>query len=316
MLTDKRCSVLVVDDDAELLFSTVRMLKKNKFQVLSASDGDSAMKLIDLKRPDLVLLDVVMGPPDGIEVCRQIKKEYNAQNTPLVVLMSNKKVSSSDRILGLSSGADGYVLRPVSNNELLAQVQAFERICNYTKQQAATDNDFALPGYKAPPPKMESDVQQITIEDEIQSLMEIIVNQKKQLDEQTVAIRVLMKQFNQEQSRVEEYLVSNLRNSIIPILLKVIEQGGHVEQTHIDLINDQIANIFDPLIRKLDNPEYDLSGREKEICILLERGHSSQDIASLLNLSIHTVHTHRNRIRKKLGLQDRQSIQHGLRALA
>ncbi|MGD9316360.1 MAG: PAS domain-containing protein [Anaerolineae bacterium] len=119
--------ILVIDDEPLLLRATSRLLVEAGYQVLEAAAGGEGLRLAREARPDLVLLDVMLPDMDGLEVCRRLKADAKLSNT-LVVLLSGKKIDSDNQAEGLEEGADDYVVRPVSNRELLARVGAMLRI--------------------------------------------------------------------------------------------------------------------------------------------------------------------------------------------
>lgn len=119
--------VLVVDDDAQMRSAMVRLLTDAGYEVKEASTGKGCLRLAKEQEPDLILLDVVLPDIDGVEICQRIKAEPVSANS-FVVLISGLKISSDSQAEGLEAGADGYIVRPISNRELLARVQAFMRI--------------------------------------------------------------------------------------------------------------------------------------------------------------------------------------------
>jgi len=119
--------ILVVDDDPEILCLSTMLLERAGYAVLEAKSGRECLNLLDEFRPDLVLLDVVLPDITGIEVCRQIKSSENLKNI-YVILASGIQISSDNQAEGLNIGADAYIIRPISNKEFLARIQAGERI--------------------------------------------------------------------------------------------------------------------------------------------------------------------------------------------
>jgi diguanylate cyclase (GGDEF)-like protein/PAS domain S-box-containing protein len=119
--------VLVADDDPELLLLTTELLRRAGYEVLEASTGRECLEAVRAHHPDLVLLDVVLPDITGVEVCRRIKADQQTRGT-LVILASGVQVSSDSQADGLNVGADGYIIKPIPNKELLARVQAMERI--------------------------------------------------------------------------------------------------------------------------------------------------------------------------------------------
>ncbi|MDH7571498.1 MAG: response regulator, partial [Armatimonadota bacterium] len=123
----KRTRVLLVDDDPLILRASVRALEEGGFELFQATSGAEGLALVKEKRPDLLLLDVVLPDMDGFEVCRQIKADPALSDT-FVVFVSNYRTAPDDQADGLESGADGYIARPIANRELVARVHAMARI--------------------------------------------------------------------------------------------------------------------------------------------------------------------------------------------
>ena len=119
--------VLVTDDSPEILLLSTMLLRRAGYDVLEALTGKECLDAVQKHHPDLVLLDVMLPDMSGIEVCRQIKSDKTLEDI-FVILASGIKVSSELQADGLDIGADGYIIRPISNKEFLARVQAGERI--------------------------------------------------------------------------------------------------------------------------------------------------------------------------------------------
>jgi two-component system cell cycle response regulator len=119
--------VLVADDDPQFLQLTTELLRRAGYEVLEVSTGGDCLEAVRAHHPDLVLLDVVLPDITGIEVCRRIKTDQQMRGT-FVILMSGAQVSSNSQADGLNAGADGYIVKPIPNKELLARVQAIVRI--------------------------------------------------------------------------------------------------------------------------------------------------------------------------------------------
>jgi len=119
--------VLVVDDDAEILGATARILRSSGYDVQEASDRQGCLSAFQEYKPDLVLLDVVLPDGDGIETCRELKASP-AGEYAFVILLSSLRTESEVQADGLEQGADGYIARPVSNRELLARVAQLDRL--------------------------------------------------------------------------------------------------------------------------------------------------------------------------------------------
>lgn len=117
--------VLVVEDEPALLTLLRYNLEHEGFEVGEAVDGEDALLMIEERIPDLVLLDWMLPTLSGMEVCRQIRRNTEAGNLPVIMLTARGE--ESDRVRGLDCGADDYVVKPFSPNELMARIRAVLR---------------------------------------------------------------------------------------------------------------------------------------------------------------------------------------------
>lgn len=121
-MSRRKMPVLVVDDDVHILRMMRRILEMESYRVLIASDGEAALNVFNEETPDLVLLDIMMSGMDGYSVCRQIR-----EFSQVPIIMVTAKSNDEEKVLGLDAGADDYVAKPFSANELLARVRAVLR---------------------------------------------------------------------------------------------------------------------------------------------------------------------------------------------
>lgn len=119
--------VMVVDDDPDIRLATCRILSRAGWEVIEAADGEQALALARRERPGIVLLDVHLPGRDGFDVCREIRADPSLAGT-MVVMLSGVMTGEEERVRGLRAGADGYIVRPVGRDELLARVEALVRI--------------------------------------------------------------------------------------------------------------------------------------------------------------------------------------------
>src|SRR5437763_919170 len=115
-------TVLVVDDERQIAEIASDYLKHAGFAVITASDGAQALDLARRRHPDLVVLDLGLPKLDGVDVARILRRE---SNVPIIMLTA--RVEESDRLLGLETGADDYIVKPFSPRELVARVRAVLR---------------------------------------------------------------------------------------------------------------------------------------------------------------------------------------------
>ena len=123
MSTSTPPRVLVVDDDLRIRTAVARALRLKGFDVTVAADGREALSLVATNPPDVVVLDVLMPGVDGIEVCRRLRSDGD----PVPVLMLTARDGITDRVVGLESGADDYLVKPFALDELVARLRALVR---------------------------------------------------------------------------------------------------------------------------------------------------------------------------------------------
>jgi len=111
--------ILVVDDEPGIVELVLAYLRADGFEVLSALDGQTGLKTARESKPDLVVLDLMLPGMDGIEVLTQLRRESN-----VYVILLTAKSEETDKIVGLSIGADDYVTKPFSPRELVARIKA------------------------------------------------------------------------------------------------------------------------------------------------------------------------------------------------
>ncbi|MGG7097577.1 response regulator transcription factor [Clostridium sardiniense] len=117
--------ILIVDDEEHILELLKFNIKNAGYEVITANNGLDGVKLAKEEKPDLVLLDLMLPGMDGYDVCKEIKKNKETNNTAIIMLTA--KGEELDKILGLELGADDYMTKPFSIRELLARVKAVLR---------------------------------------------------------------------------------------------------------------------------------------------------------------------------------------------
>ncbi len=117
--------VLIVEDEDALSALLQYNLDKEGYAVTIAGDGEEALVLIDERAPDLVVLDWMLPKVSGVEVCRRLRARPETRNLPIIMLTARGE--ESDRVRGLDTGADDYVVKPFSMSELAARIRAVLR---------------------------------------------------------------------------------------------------------------------------------------------------------------------------------------------
>ncbi|HDR7636976.1 TPA: response regulator transcription factor, partial [Bacillus mycoides] len=129
--------ILIVDDDKEIRNLTSVYLENEGLKTQKAEDAIEALELLEEKRFDLIILDVMMPNMDGIEACMKIREELN-----MPIIMLSAKSEDIDKIQGLASGADDYLSKPFNPLELIARVKS--QLRRFKKYNTNTDNDKSV----------------------------------------------------------------------------------------------------------------------------------------------------------------------------
>jgi len=113
---------LVVDDEKPIVEILKYNLEKEGYRVITAYDGEEALKVAEVEEPNLIVLDIMLPKKDGFTVCREIRKKWN-----IPIIMLTAKEMETDKVLGLELGADDYVTKPFSSREVTARIKALLR---------------------------------------------------------------------------------------------------------------------------------------------------------------------------------------------
>src|SRR5207249_5757399 len=124
-MTTMAARILIVEDDPDIAELVARYLEKAAFETDRAASGRDALQMIAVNPPALVVLDLMLPHVDGLEICRRLRSDQKTAAIPLIMLTA--RAEESERIVGLELGADDYLAKPFSPNELVARVRALLR---------------------------------------------------------------------------------------------------------------------------------------------------------------------------------------------
>jgi len=123
--------ILIVDDEKDIVDLVAYNFEKEGYEVLKAFDGEKALSLVRTKKPNLIVLDLMLPGIQGLEVCKQIRRDAESAGIPIIMLTA--KGEELDKVIGLEVGADDYITKPFSVKELMARVKAVLRRADVRK---------------------------------------------------------------------------------------------------------------------------------------------------------------------------------------
>jgi DNA-binding NarL/FixJ family response regulator len=234
-------------------------------------------------KPDLMLMDIVMpGKLDGISSASKINK---ALNIPVIFLTAYADEEMIERAKPI--GPYAYVLKPLQERQLLAAIEiALHK--NIMQQKLKEAHDM-----------LERRVEERTRELRIKS---------ENLEEMNTALKVLLKKREEDKNELEEKVIYNVKELILPFLEKLKRSKlDHRQQTCVDIIASNLNDIVAPFAKTLSTRYLNLTPSEIQIANLVKHGKTTKDIADLLNLSTRTIESHRDSIRQKLGIKNKRA---------
>jgi CheY-like chemotaxis protein len=259
MTTIKKHKILIVEDNQENMDLLVYFLRPQGYDIISVSDGLSALSKVQEDHPDIVLLDIMLPKMDGYEVCEKLKKNPETKFIPIIMLTALKELK--DKVRALEVGADDFISKPFENVELLARVKSLLRLKDYhdelqSKNIELAEKNKSLMGMD----KFKEDLTNLIIHDMKNPLFVIQGNlQMMSMSMENVPPEIL-KKYTQRIERSSQQL---LRMVVNLLDISRIEEGTiRLKQDHAD-----INEIIEEIIKRIkDYPE----NQSREINIELD----------------------------------------------
>jgi DNA-binding NarL/FixJ family response regulator len=299
----RRDTILVVDDTPETLGFLTDTLDLAGFTVLIATDGDSALRLVQQITPDLVLMDAVMPGLNGFETCRRMKRDRMLAHLPVIFMTG---LSETENVLeGLAAGGVDYVTKPIVVDELLARIRvhlANARVAAGTRAALDATGRFLL------------------ATDRAGRLLWCTPKARQLLGELFPVDRVTGVSLPASVMAQLMQLRSDGHNSQARLLLDV--NGRKVEISVMSPIGpDELLFRLTELSTTADEIQLQqtlsLTSRESEVLLWISRGKANREIGEILAISPRTVNKHLEQIFVKLGVENRASAAaRAVRALA
>lgn len=205
-------TILVVDDEPEIVRLARSYLEQDGYRVVAAYNGEEALYTARHEKPDLVVLDILMPKMDGLEFTRRVRRE---QDVPIIMLTA--RAEETDRIVGLEMGADDYVTKPFSPREVVARVRAVLR-----RAQPA-DKKEPPPVLRVGPITLDRSTHAVTVDDELVDLtptefdvLEVFMGQPGRVYSRAEILEAVQGVAFEAYERTVDAHIKNLRQKIEP----------------------------------------------------------------------------------------------------
>ncbi len=304
--------LMLVDDEAIIATQLEELLTPLGYEVAGmACSGEEAVGMAKDLKPDLILMDILMpGVLDGIAAAEKIKAQLGI---PVIFLTGYADEELINRAKSLEPL--GYVLKPFRAEQIKVAIE----IALYKK-----DMEEAL--HKAHE-ELERRVEERTtellganerlkweIQDRKQAEQALREREKEleiktgNLEEANTALKVLIRKRDEDRVELEEKVLSNVKELVVPYLEKLKKSGQDDRQeTYLSILESNLNDIISPFLRKLSSKYLNLTPTQIQIANLVKEGKTTKEIAELLASTRWAVDFHRNNLRKKLGLTNKKA---------
>ena len=294
-------AILVVDDDPGIRGTLKKRLVSWGFRVTTAEHGDQALAIMQDAVPDLLVTDLFMPKMTGFDLMRHVRETL--PELPVIVMSGQGEVR--DVIQALRLGAWDYIYKPVEEMSFLRIT--IERVLE--KARLKEENN----AYRN---RLEELVAQKSAE--LLEQQQVLIDKSVSLERTNEALKRLLDQREIEKKAIEQTMVGNLKRFVFPYLDALAQLSMKEEaRTYLDIIRINIEQLISPVSKSLGGAYSDLTPTEVKVADLIRQGQPTKAIAALLNTSPSTVEKHRNKIRRKLGILNKnKNLQTHLNSLA
>lgn len=243
----------------------------------------------------MLLSDIEMPGESGLDLIRSVKTEYPDTAVVMVTVIDDQETAR----VALKMGIYGYIIKPFDENQILISV------ANALRRQELEMHDRS---YREDLEKavLERTAELTRSNEQLKAKKAELHRQTEELSELNSALSVLLKKREQDKDALEEKVLCNIKRVAVPYIDKLKKSSLNDEQmTCLNMLESNLNDIVSSFAKELSSKYLALSPTEIQVAILIKEGKQTKEIADILNLSTHTIVSHRYKIRSKLGLKNK-----------
>jgi len=279
-----KTKIMIVEDEWAIAEELKQSLKNLDYDVTAIEEtGDGAIRRAGKDRPDLVFMDInLKGKMNGIDAAGQIKSKFNIPHIFITAYADKDKLDQAK-----VTEPFGYLIKPYNELELNASTKM--ALYKHKMEMRVREAEEAL---RHSHDKLEVKVKERT----------------RDLREANIALTVLLKKRDHDKKRLEEQMLANSKQLILPYIEKLKRTTLTENQRSIvNIVDKNLTELTSPFIRSLSSKFLKLTPAELKVANLVRHGMATKEIAAILNLSIETINNHRKHIRKKSGITNKKA---------
>ena len=308
----QRIKILVVEDESIIAKDIKMSLEDLGYDVCAlVTSGESAIKKAKIKKPDLVLMDIVLkGEMDGIETAKLLRTHLNIPVVFLTAYADDNVLQQAKLTIPMA-----YLVKPFNDRELHSAIEIalYKHKLEVERKRAYNELEMKVEE-RTSELVMVNEMLKKEIEGHIKT--ELALKERKEelqyktyeLRELNAALKVLLKQRDEDKKELEEKIIANVKKLVLPYVEKLkTSRLNYRQMVYLDILKTNLEDIITPFLHQLSSKYYDLSPKEIQIAGLIKDGKTTKEIAEILDLSTGTIDFHRSNIREKLRLRNKKT---------
>jgi len=315
IIVPKNISILLIEDnlgDARILEEMLKDSGEVSWCLNHVSSVKEGWDRLENETIHVILLDLMLPESGGIETFKRIYS--HAPDTPIIVMtgLNDEELATS----AVRQGAQDYLVKGQVDGNLLVRAiryaierkQIEEELKSHRSNLEEIVSERTAELTRMNRQLKEEIREKKKAEEELRIRERELKAKSKNLEEANTALKVLLKMREEDKIKLEQDVLSNVRETVIPFVEKL--KQGRFEATELSclsMIEGNLNNIISPFLRNLTIHHFNLTPRETQIANLVKEGKTTKEIADIINVSTKSVDFHRNNIRIKLGLKNRKA---------